>query len=192
VLEEVAAVSLPEALDPNQAGVRQLYADRFEARGDLDTVPAGHNVYQMPEDALCGSELFLVTETEMAGPTLSRFTEKTLKAVIAGIPFVVFGNVNTIAALREVGFDPFDGVVDHRYDAIADPAERFEAAWAEAARLLDTGPGLVERHRARIDAANRHNAAVFRDRLPLQWIERPLRQVLRWASAPVAPDRAAG
>lgn len=189
VMREVREISLPEKLHENVARVQRLFDEKVEGRTDLDAMSDPKQaIYQLPEEGLRQSELFLVTETEIGDARLSRFTEKTIKAIIAGIPFVIFGNKGTVAAMREIGFDVFDGIVDHGYDAIDDPRERFEAAWMEAARVLDSGPGLVDRHRARIEAANAANAVAFRDVLPRRWIERPLDEIAAWAAN--RPDRA--
>lgn len=184
VMQEVRRISLPGKRRANTALVQRLFDDKIELKTDLGSIARPVDaVYQLPEDGLRKSELFLVTETELGDARLSRFTEKTIKAVIAGIPFVVFGNKGTVSAMRNVGFDVFDGLVDHTYDDLDDPRERFDVAWRESARLLDLGPGLVDRNRVRIEAANAINALAFEDNIARQWIEDPLLRISQWAAS---------
>jgi hypothetical protein len=132
----------------------------------------------VPPAAFRESELYVVTETEMSGPGLRRFTEKTLKAIVAGLPFVVFGNQGTVAALRRTGFDTLDDLVDHaRYDDLADPAERLAGAWEAVERFLARPPGFTPAEMERLGAAARHNAAVFQTQLALDWILRPIAEL---------------
>jgi len=192
LLSGVRQLSQPDQYHSNVARVRKLFAEHFESDTDLGSMTSQQAVYTMPVEALEQAEMFLVTESEMANATLRRFTEKTLKAILAGIPFVIFGNVGTVDLMRETGFDVFDGIVDHGYDLCEDPADRFEAAWAESCRLLAQSPGLVDRHRARIYAANVANAITFRELAPERWSIRPLDIVVDWLrSNPLSSERAA-
>ena len=84
---------------------------------------------------------------------------------MSGLPFVVFGNPNSIEFLRNVGFDCLDDLIDHSYDKISDPAERFEAAWQECLRLFALGQ-LVEDNMDRLREASRHNLRIFKTNLP--------------------------
>lgn len=139
---------------------------------------ANSGVFMVPPAAFRESELYVVTETEMSGPGLRRFTEKTLKAIVAGLPFVVFGNQGTVAALRRTGFDTLDDLVDHaRYDDLADPAERLAGAWEAVERFLARPPGFTPAEMERLGAAARHNAAVFQTQLALDWILRPIAEL---------------
>jgi hypothetical protein len=134
LIEEVEP-TLPRRLDLNDetAGPSSLGAFmwRFDAR--------------LHEDAA----FYLVTETEMGGTSSRRFTEKTVKGLAAMNPFIIFGNMGTLATLREWGFQTFSPLVDESYDDIEDPIARFHAAYAEVKRLhampLDE---LLEKRRA--------------------------------------------
>ena len=74
-----------------------------------------------------------VIESELTGPV--RLTEKVFKAIKNCQPFVIAGACGSIKQLREMGYKTFDHVVDHSYDAIEDPTERWEAVCTEMYRI---------------------------------------------------------
>lgn len=187
VLDDVVRLSRPADASRNMEMVRRL----LEADMHLETDTASFanpsdGVYSMPAEAFRGAELYIVTETEMSPPFLERYTEKTLKAFIAGIPFVVFGNRGTIDAMRQIGFDTLDDFVDHGYDVIDDPAERLAAAWAQVERFFARQPGFSCDEMDRLRAAAQHNRGVFERRLPQAALLDPLRRIDE-AIARVAP-----
>lgn len=175
-LRQVRALSLT-----GETEVQALIEGGLHLETDTrDFKKAGDGVYRMPAEGFATSELYIVTETEMASPALMRYTEKTLKAIIAGIPFVVFGNYGTVRALREIGFDTLDDLVDHHYDEIADPAQRFAAAWAQVERFLARPPGFTRHELDRLRAAAGHNGPVFECRLPIFCILDPLVSIMEF------------
>jgi hypothetical protein len=166
-LEEL---SRPGEFASNRALVTPLLDQGLELEIDVGAFErANSGVFMVPLAAFRESELYVVTETEMSGPGLRRFTEKTLKAIVAGLPFVVFGNQGTVAALRRTGFDTLDD--------LADPAERLACAWEAVERFLARPPGFTPAEMGRLDAAARHNAAVFQTQLALDWILRPIAEL---------------
>jgi hypothetical protein len=62
---------------------------------------------------LTDSYLHLVTETTV-GPGVFT-TEKTWKAIVAGVPFVMWGNPGTMNFLKQQGIDIYDDIIDHKY-----------------------------------------------------------------------------
>ena len=76
----------------------------------------------------------VVTETEMLDRP-ARITEKALKPLLNGHPFIVFGNPGSLALIRRLGFVTFPELVDESYDEEPDPARRFELAFAQLRRL---------------------------------------------------------
>lgn len=54
-------------------------------------------------------------------------TEKTVKALIAGIPFVLMGTQYFLANLRNLGFKTFDKIWDESYDIIPNYQDRVNA-----------------------------------------------------------------
>jgi hypothetical protein len=179
-----AAALWPQDPDGARAEVAGLLAGAVHHGSDLDGFAhPSERIYSLPVEAVAAAELFVVTETEMEGPGLVRLTEKTLKALGSGLPFVVFGNAGVIEGLRALGFDVFDDLLDHGYDALADPAARFAAAEAATLRFLARPPGFTPGEQARLHAAATHNEAVFRGRLIEDALLEPMARILALANA---------
>ena len=54
-------------------------------------------------------------------------TEKTLRALAVGQPFILCATPGSLQYLRRYGFETFDQCWDESYDTIADPSQRLEA-----------------------------------------------------------------
>ena len=74
-----------------------------------------------------------VIESQLTGPV--RLTEKVFKAIKNCQPFVIAGAYGSVQQLREMGYRTFDTVIDHSYDTIEDPTERWEAVCTEMCRI---------------------------------------------------------
>ena len=81
------------------------------------------------------SYLNVVLETHMDADQSGGvfLTEKTFKPIKHAQPFVVFGAVNTLARLRDLGYRTFDGIIDNSYDSISDTTQR----WAKLISILE-------------------------------------------------------
>ena len=96
-------------------------------------------------------------------------TEKSLKPMEHGLPFVMLGSPGTLAVLRALGFRSFAPAINESYDEILDGTERLRAALAEAARLAEMGDeawrqlGSSHEHHLRAHVAHE---AVFAWRSP--------------------------
>ena len=67
--------------------------------------------------------------------TLSFFSEKTAKPLIARRLFVAFSGYKFLHNLRTQGFKTFTDVVDESYDLIVDDTDRYTAAFEQVKRL---------------------------------------------------------
>ena len=67
----------------------------------------------------------LVTESKFHS-TMPNFSEKTLRAIIAGRPFVLLAPPGTLQLLRDLGFKTFSKYWDESYDLETDSTKRFE------------------------------------------------------------------
>jgi hypothetical protein len=74
-----------------------------------------------------------VIESELTGPV--RLTEKVFKAIKNCQPFVIAGAKGSVQQLREMGYRTFDTAIDHSYDTIEDPTERWNAVCTEMCRI---------------------------------------------------------
>lgn len=72
----------------------------------------------------------IIAETDYDN-TLSFFTEKTAKALIAKRLFVVYSGYKFLANLRSLGFKTFDSVIDESYDLMLNGQERYQAAFQQ-------------------------------------------------------------
>lgn len=79
--------------------------------GDLDQV-------------MVDAKLNLVIETYFEADHLVAFSEKIFRAIQLPRPFMLYGNPGSVHALREIGLDVFDDVIDHSYDSEVDPIKR--------------------------------------------------------------------
>jgi len=69
----------------------------------------------------------LVTERDFYRSNVYEgYTEKTVKCLLYGIPFIIIGLPHTLRHLREQGFFTFESFIDESYDDIEDDYQRFE------------------------------------------------------------------
>jgi hypothetical protein len=78
----------------------------------------------------------IVAETDHNN-TLSFFSEKTAKPMMARRLFVVFTGYKFLHNLRSFGFQTFDGVIDESYDLISNDNDRYTAAFEQVKRLCE-------------------------------------------------------
>ena len=62
-------------------------------------------------------------------------TEKTLRPIACGRPFMLMATHGSLQYLRDYGFRTFDGLIDETYDTITDPRARLQAVVAEMSRI---------------------------------------------------------
>lgn len=88
----------------------------------------------VPWDIYSRTWFSVAAESVSDGPTFF-MAEKISKPVFAGRPFVVFGIQGYLRQLRKLGYQTFAPVINESYDNIADPIERWAAAFEEVKRL---------------------------------------------------------
>jgi len=76
------------------------------------------------EEATLDSKVSVVIETSFNDLGWILLTEKTFRALQLPRPLLLFSNPNSIAYLRQLGFNVYDDVVDHSYDSCPDWLER--------------------------------------------------------------------
>ena len=62
-------------------------------------------------------------------------TEKALRPIACGRPFILAATPNSLDYLRSYGFETFYGLIDETYDLIVDPKERLQAIVTEMKRI---------------------------------------------------------
>jgi hypothetical protein len=96
----------------------------------------------MPIDVYNRTAYSVVCETDHDN-TLSFFSEKTAKVLIARRLFVVFTGYKFLQNLRELGFKTFDGIIDESYDQIKHDKDRYTAAFEQVKRLCELDQSWV-------------------------------------------------
>jgi len=78
----------------------------------------------------------LITERDFYKSNLYEgFTEKTVKCILFGHPFIIIGLPNTLSYLRKLGFMTFGRFIDESYDNIQDDHKRLAAAFEQIDNL---------------------------------------------------------
>ena len=93
--------------------------------------------YQSQDYVTCGIEVVLET---LFDDSRHHLTEKTLRPIACGCPFMLVGTAGSLEYLRRYGFKTFNQYINEEYDTIQDPLERLHAIVKEMKRIasLDT------------------------------------------------------
>lgn len=106
----------------------------------------------------CGIEVVLET---LFDTTKNQLTEKSLRPIAAGRPFMLVGAPGSLQYLRDYGFKTFDGLIDESYDTIQDPVARLEAVIAEMKRISALSAEEKQTLYTQIYAIAEENKALF-------------------------------
>ena len=106
--------------------------------------------------------VYVITETMMQYPWLY-ITEKTWKAMLAPVPFMLLGTANSLAWLRSQGFQTFDRWWDEGYDQLPRAADRVQAVVSELTKLSRLSTQDLQRMRRDMQPVLDHNLANIRD-----------------------------
>ena len=67
-------------------------------------------------------------------------TEKTLRAIACGKPFLLMATPGSLTYLRQYGFETFGELIDESYDQISNHRQRLQAVIAEMCRISSLAP----------------------------------------------------
>jgi hypothetical protein len=118
---------VPERLRP----MFPIYLDGQVAHSDIAI-----HTNSVLHPAVAGAFVQLVCESNWEDPDTSisgrwknmQLTEKSSKPLLLGQLFILNSAAGTVAALRDLGFDCFDDVIDHTYDSQPDALLRVNLA----------------------------------------------------------------
>jgi hypothetical protein len=96
-------------------------AGHFDKNNSLPTASADYCTRDYQQTAI-----EVVLETLFDDSRL-HLTEKSLRPIACGQPFILAATAGSLAYLRSYGFKTFDSVFDESYDTISDPVERLGA-----------------------------------------------------------------
>ena len=69
-----------------------------------------------------------------------QLTEKILRPIACGHPFMIASSYGSLEYLKQYGFKTFGHLINETYDAIQEPAERLQAIVAELQRIANLPP----------------------------------------------------
>ena len=110
----------------------------LEEAMELNTASADASADYVSEDYV-GAGIEVVLET-LFDDQRHHITEKTLRAIACGRPFMLASTPGSLQYLRDYGFQTFDGLIDESYDTITDPVARLQAIVAEMTRISALDP----------------------------------------------------
>jgi hypothetical protein len=87
--------------------------------------------------AACGIEIVLET---LFDDSRWHLTEKTLRPIACGKPFILAATAGSLQYLRNYGFETFTGLIDDSYDTIANSQDRLDAIVQEMKRIASLAP----------------------------------------------------
>jgi hypothetical protein len=88
--------------------------------------------YEQKDYASCGIEIVLET---LFDDTRWHLTEKTLRPIACGRPFILAATPGSLQYIKSYGFKTFDGLINESYDTVADPRKRLEHIVGEMSRI---------------------------------------------------------
>lgn len=74
----------------------------------------------------------------------NHLTEKTLRPIACGRPFILAATPGSLNYLKKYGFKTFSGLIDETYDTIQDPVARLHAITDEMTRINQLEPNVKQ------------------------------------------------
>lgn len=120
---------------------------------NYDSYKAIHQFYSIsssiPIELYNKSKVLLVAETSCESHDEFFITEKTVKALLSGVPFVLCGSYRFLENLQAMGFQTYNEIWDESYDQISNVDERILAliATLNSIDALDWNTAIVDKCR---------------------------------------------
>jgi hypothetical protein len=145
---------------------------------DLDHHFFKNNTTSNASADYCASD-YQTTQIEVVLETLFddtrwHLTEKILRPIACGHPFILAATSGSLLYLKRYGFETFNGLIDETYDTIEDPVLRLRAIVVEMKKLSNVDPAVWEQ--LRIIAA-RNKKRFFSDEFQKQIIDEYLQNL---------------
>ena len=106
------------------------------------------------------TDIEVVLETLFDDPRI-HLTEKSLRPIACGQPFILAGGPGSLSYLRDYGFATFETVWNEDYDKISDPSKRLQAITALMKTIADWDPQTKMHKLAQARAIADHNKKYF-------------------------------
>lgn len=141
----------------NFKAVNTDIAQWFESQAQHTPVPHWHMMARIPTDMLNQAYFNLVLETDYEFESMYH-TEKIIKPLMLGMPFVLASSVGHLSKLQELGFRTYNTLWDETYDTEPDKHKRLERVFDTVKQL-----GNFDWHsnRQQLEEIGKHNQANF-------------------------------
>jgi len=108
--------------------------DNYQTPVDVDytSKQASDKLISITQDSFCS----LITESKFHS-TMPNFSEKTLRAIISGRPFILLAPLGTLQLLKDLGFKTFSKFWDESYDLESNSTRRFEKVMFIVKEILE-------------------------------------------------------
>lgn len=106
------------------------------------------------------SGIEIVLET-LFDDSRNHLTEKTLRPIACGKPFILASTPNSLQYLREYGFKTFSGLIDESYDAVVSPVDRLNCIVNEMRRISNLPLSTKTSLFAELNAIAAYNKNLF-------------------------------
>jgi len=106
------------------------------------------------------TDIEVVLETLFDDPR-QQLTEKSLRPIAIGQPFILASTAGSLEYLRSYGFKTFDSVWNEQYDTIIDPKKRLHAIVDLMNQITHWSPHVKERKMAEAQAIADYNKKLF-------------------------------
>ncbi len=113
----------------------QIDRNNLENYFHLNTLPSTASADYVRLDYQ-STEIEVVLETLFDDDRL-QLTEKILRPIACGQPFMLVGTQGSLKYLRDYGFETFGNLIDEHYDTVVNPAERLDAVVTEMKRITN-------------------------------------------------------
>jgi hypothetical protein len=111
----------------------QIHMQNLEQFYSINTADSNNSAdYCGTDYAACGIEIVLET---LFDDERLHLTEKILRPIACGKPFLMVATAGSLQYLRDYGFETFADVIDESYDTIADSRDRLDAVIKEMKRI---------------------------------------------------------
>jgi hypothetical protein len=129
---------------------------------DYFQISTAHSHYSADFDI----EDYQATEIEVVLETLFdddrlHLTEKSLRPIACGQPFILAGTQGSLEYLRSYGFKTFGDIWDERYDLVEDPEERLVRITDLMRHIANWAPDVREQKMAKAKAIAEYNRQRF-------------------------------
>lgn len=105
---------------------------------EFEDIDSGKYQMRFNDDLMMKTWVSVISEASF-GENTCFLSEKTFKPLVAGHPFIVFGNKNSLHYLRELGYKTFSPFIDETYDTL-NTWERLDAIIIALKKIKEMTP----------------------------------------------------